>query len=193
MLLQVGERDRGPAREGMVVGDRRDERLVEDDLGRESLWRRVDRGDDREVGLAGQAGGEPLGGCLGQRDPHGRVRAVEAGEQVGQERRRARADDADGSPPRTRPVRSSTARRTAATASSAARAWGSTAAPTSVGANRPRRAVEQGLPQLGLEPAHLGAHPRLCDVEPLGRAREARLLGDRHEVLELSQLHNESC
>ena len=51
-------------------------------------------------------------------------------------------------------------------------------------------AVQQRLAQLALELAHLGADPRLGDVHAGGRAREAGLLGHRHEVLELPQLHN---
>ena len=59
---------------------------------------------------------------------------------------------------------------------------------------RDRAAVaqEDALAQLGLEPADLLRDRRLRDLQPLGRAREVRLLGDRDEVGELSKFHNES-
>ena len=52
---------------------------------------------------------------------------------------------------------------------------------------RDRAAVaqEDPLTQLGLEPADLLRDRRLGDLQPLGRAREVRLLGDRDEVGEL--------
>jgi hypothetical protein len=53
-----------------------------------------------------------------------------------------------------------------------------------------RGAIEQLLAELGLEPADLCADARLRDVQPLGGAREVRLVGNGDEVLELSQLHN---
>jgi hypothetical protein len=50
--------------------------------------------------------------------------------------------------------------------------------------------VQQLLPELGLQPADLRAHPGLRHVYPAGRAGEAGLLGDRHEILQLVQFHN---
>ena len=50
--------------------------------------------------------------------------------------------------------------------------------------------VDQLGAEVLLEALHLCADARLADVHALGRAREVRLLGDRHEVLELPQLHN---
>jgi hypothetical protein len=46
--------------------------------------------------------------------------------------------------------------------------------------------------QLALQPADLGADAWLRHVDPLGGPGEARLLGDRDEVLKLAQLHNGS-
>ena len=54
---------------------------------------------------------------------------------------------------------------------------------------RAPRAVDQLGAELLLEPSDLGADPGLADVHALGRAGEVGLLGDRHEVLELPQLH----
>ena len=43
--------------------------------------------------------------------------------------------------------------------------------------------------ELDLELAHLLAHRRLGDVQPLGGAPEVQLLGHRHEVAQLAQIH----
>jgi hypothetical protein len=51
--------------------------------------------------------------------------------------------------------------------------------------------VEEGLPELALEAADLCAHCRLGDRHALRGARELAVLGDRHEVRELAQVHNE--
>jgi hypothetical protein len=56
---------------------------------------------------------------------------------------------------------------------------------------RAPRAIQQLLPKLAFEAANLGAHARLRDVDPSGTAREARLLGDGQEVLQLSQFHTQ--
>jgi hypothetical protein len=58
-------------------------------------------------------------------------------------------------------------------------------------AHGPAGAVQQVLSEFALESPDLGAHPRLRDVHPGGRPREVRLLGDGHEVLQLTQLHNQ--
>jgi hypothetical protein len=59
---------------------------------------------------------------------------------------------------------------------------------------RQRRCAPRPVDQLGaelvLEAPHLCADAGLADVHALGRAGEVRRLGDRHEVLELPQLHN---
>ena len=56
-----------------------------------------------------------------------------------------------------------------------------------------RAAVEQFDAQLALEPPHLRADARLRDQHPLRGAREARLLDDRDEVLQLPQFHTQKC
>ena len=78
-----------------------------------------------------------------------------------------------------------------ATAASAARACGSTAAPDR-GRTHPAGAIEQLLAELALQAADLRAHTRLGDVQPLRGAREAPVVGNGDEVLELAQLHNRS-
>ena len=93
--------------------------------------------------------------------------------------------------PRTSPLSSSTASRQLATAESAARACGRTAAPAAVEPNRAGRAVQQGLAEFPLELADLGAHPGLGDVQPGCGAGEAGFLGHRHQVLQLPQFHNQ--
>ena len=95
--------------------------------------------------------------------------------------------------PRSRPVSSSTAVRTPRAPASAARACGSTAAPASVNVTAAPAAVEQLDAELTLQPPHLRAHAGLRDQHPLGRAREAAFLDDRHEVLQLPQLHTQRC
>jgi hypothetical protein len=55
---------------------------------------------------------------------------------------------------------------------------------------RAPRPVDQLGSELFLEASHLCADAGLADVHALSRAGEVRLLGDRHEVLELPQLHN---
>jgi hypothetical protein len=57
-------------------------------------------------------------------------------------------------------------------------------------AHRPPGPVEQVLAELALEPPDLRADAGLGHVHPRRRACEAALLGDRDEVLELSELHN---
>jgi hypothetical protein len=56
---------------------------------------------------------------------------------------------------------------------------------------RPSRPVDQKGPQLVLELPDLGAHPGLADVHAVGRPGEVGLLGDRDEVLQLPDLHNQ--
>ncbi len=53
----------------------------------------------------------------------------------------------------------------------------------------PARPREELAAQLVLQQPDLVAQRRLGHVEPLGRAAEVQLLGDRHEVAELTQLH----
>jgi hypothetical protein len=60
-------------------------------------------------------------------------------------------------------------------------------------ADGPRAAVEERVAELGLEALDLGADARLGDVQALGRAGEASLVGDRDEIAQLAQLHNGSC
>jgi hypothetical protein len=55
--------------------------------------------------------------------------------------------------------------------------------------DRPAGAVEQGHPQLPLEPCHLRAESGLDDVAPRGGPGEAALVGHRHHELELPQIH----
>ena len=50
-------------------------------------------------------------------------------------------------------------------------------------------AVEERLADLFLELADLVRQRRLGDVDPLGRAREAQAIGQRHEVAKVPQLH----
>src|SRR5204862_2428202 len=52
-----------------------------------------------------------------------------------------------------------------------------------------RKALEQLDAELGLELPDLGRQAGLSDPQSLGGAREALLLGDRHEVDELTKLH----
>ncbi len=178
----------------MVAGDGGHEPLLGHEVGGEPVRQRVDRGDHREVELAAEdGGGEAVGRRLGQRQPDRRVRAVEAGQQVGQPRRRARADDADRDLPAEQP---GALLDGAADGGDGGERRAGVRQHGGAGVGRPHRAaraVQQRLPQLGLEPAHLGAHAGLRDVQPLGRTREARLLGDRDEILELAELHNGSC
>jgi len=51
------------------------------------------------------------------------------------------------------------------------------------------RAVEELDAQLLLELAHLLADGRLRDVKPVGCTAEVQLLGDRHEVPEMTKFH----
>jgi hypothetical protein len=53
----------------------------------------------------------------------------------------------------------------------------------------PARPREQLAAQLVLQQPDLVAQRRLGHVEPLGGAAEVQLLGDRHEIAELTQLH----
>jgi hypothetical protein len=52
-----------------------------------------------------------------------------------------------------------------------------------------RGAVEQRGAQLALEAAHGRRDRGLDHVQPVGGAREARLLGDGDEDIELAELH----
>jgi hypothetical protein len=56
--------------------------------------------------------------------------------------------------------------------------------------DRPAGAVKQLLAEFRLQPADLRAHAGLGDVHPRGRPGEAGLLGHRHEILKLMDLHN---
>lgn len=56
-----------------------------------------------------------------------------------------------------------------------------------------RRSVEQRGPQFALQPADLLTHRGTADVQPVGSPPEMPLLGHRDEVLDLTQLHGESC
>jgi hypothetical protein len=53
----------------------------------------------------------------------------------------------------------------------------------------PPVAVEESSPELALEQSDLPADGGLRDVEPLPRSREAPLLGDGQEHLQLRQVH----
>jgi hypothetical protein len=55
-----------------------------------------------------------------------------------------------------------------------------------------RRAIEERDAELPLELAHARRYRGLHDVKPVGGAREAALLGDRHEGLQLAELHRPS-
>ena len=50
-------------------------------------------------------------------------------------------------------------------------------------------AIQQPDPQLTFQPLHLLAQRRLHDMLPLRRPAEMRLLSQRHEIAELTQLH----
>ena len=52
-----------------------------------------------------------------------------------------------------------------------------------------RAAVDEADAQLTFEPLHLLAQRRLDDVLPLRCPAEVQLLGQRHEIAELAQLH----
>jgi hypothetical protein len=52
----------------------------------------------------------------------------------------------------------------------------------------PARAVDQALPELGLQRAEALAHARLRDPEPLGGAPEVELLGEGEEDPDLAEL-----
>ena len=52
-----------------------------------------------------------------------------------------------------------------------------------------RGAVQQRLPELGLEAADLLRERRLRDVQPRGGAAEVALLGDGDEVAQVPELH----
>lgn len=56
--------------------------------------------------------------------------------------------------------------------------------------HRPTGAVEQRVPEFLFEPADLGAHPRLRQVQPGGGAGEVGFLHDRDEVAQLPNVHN---
>ena len=55
--------------------------------------------------------------------------------------------------------------------------------------NMVRAALDEADPQLTFQPLHLLAQRRLHDVLPLRSPAEMQLLGQRHEVAELTQLH----
>jgi hypothetical protein len=52
-----------------------------------------------------------------------------------------------------------------------------------------RASLEECRADLALEVADLAAQRRLRDVQPLRRAPEVQLLGDRDEIPEMTQLH----
>jgi hypothetical protein len=52
-------------------------------------------------------------------------------------------------------------------------------------------ALEELDAELDLELAHLLAHRRLGDVQPLGRAPEVKLLRHRDEVPQMPEFHRE--
>ncbi|GAA3079725.1 hypothetical protein GCM10020000_76870 [Streptomyces olivoverticillatus] len=55
--------------------------------------------------------------------------------------------------------------------------------------HRPAGAVEQGLPQLPLQLADLGAETGLGQMQPGGGSGETALLDDADEVAQLTKLH----
>ena len=91
--------------------------------------------------------------------------------------------------PRMSPVSSSTTVRQLATAFRAARV-GQHLRPYFGESHGASGTIQEGLAQLGLEPADLGANTRLGDVELCGRPREIGLFGNGHKVLQLSEFHN---
>ena len=58
-----------------------------------------------------------------------------------------------------------------------------------VGGEPARRAVDQGGPQLPLEPGHVGRDVGLDRAQMVGRGRERAVLGHRHQGLEMSEFH----
>jgi hypothetical protein len=80
--------------------------------------------------------------------------------------------------PRSSPVTSPTLRRTSPAAASAVRACSSAAFPATVSVT------------VRAERSKSRAHPGLADVHPLGGTCEVPLLGDRDEVLQLTQFHD---
>ena len=174
----------------MVVADGRDERLVDDHARLEADDRRARHTDQGEVQAAGaQPVDEVVGVGLGQGQGDAGMLGVEGLEQVG-DVRQAAGDD--------HPDRHVTAQEAAVLVDGAARALDGLERRARVREERlPHRsepdrasgAVEQLLPDLALEPPDLGADTRLRDVDACGGLGEARLLGDRDEVLELAKFH----
>jgi hypothetical protein len=60
-------------------------------------------------------------------------------------------------------------------------------------AHRPTRTIEEFLPELSFQLANLGTDAWLRDVKPVRRPGEAGFLGDRDQVLELSEFHKQTC
>ena len=182
-VAQRADRDRAGVGERVAGVDHRDQFLVHDDHGvdvRRGLSRPADQG---EVELAVP---EPLdqavGVVLDQRDGHARVAVVEAGQEFGQDGQRAAADHAhrdlpahqagqlvDGQPGVGHRVQGGPRER-------------EHGRPHLGQPDRTAGPVQQLLPELGLQPADLRAHPGLRHVHPARRPGEAGLLGDHHEA-----------
>ena len=176
---------------GCPCGTRRDERLVDDHDAVDPIGPLAGESDQGEVEPAGaEAVHEVVGVGLGQRDLDARVRGVELLEKVRHVRQAAGDDHPDRDP---------AADEAAMLVDRQSHAGRGLQRGVGVRENRladrgdthrPPRPVEQRLAELALEPADLGADAGLGDVDALRAAREAPLLGDRDEVLELAELHN---
>ena len=175
------------------MADGQDQRFVDDDLGGQVRGQRGADRDQRHVQAASaQRPDESVGACLGQRDLEAGVVVMEAGQQAGQveARGRDRADDAHGQVPAGQP-----GQRVRGIAHRGHRRQGGPGVGQhrSAGLGDPHRAagaVKENLAEFSFQPADLRAHAGLGDMGLGGGLGEARLVGHRHEVLQLPQLHN---
>ena len=173
-----------------AAADRRHEHVVADDVRLEPVDGRGREGDEAEVERpVAQPGDQVVGVRLGQGDLDARVALAEVAEQ-----RRDVGDVVGGHHPH-RDVAAHEARQVVDGGPD--RRDRRDRGPRVRQDRLPRRrrphaagTVEELLTELALEAADLRAHARLRDVQPLCGAREARVVGHRDEVLELTQLHN---
>ena len=188
---EVGDRRRSAGARGAVRGERGDDLVVAERLGREPGGDVAGEQAEGGVELVGGEEAQQVGGdALAQADLDAGVGLAEAREQPGRRRRRRRAAAAPiQMRPRSTPRSSSTSARAPSTSARMRRARAASASPASVGVDAAARALEQRRAQLVLEPADLVRERRLGHVQLLRGAREVPVPGHRLDASQLPELH----